>query len=114
MWSILTDANNDIYLNSKKSIAIGEDKQALSQIIKNSILTLLGEIELDTTKGIPYFDSLFLGIPDLDLFESYLRNTIKNIDGVIAITNYIYEIKDNIFRYKIYIQTIYGDIEING
>ena len=90
------------------------DIEAVQQTCEQAVQQQLKELQYDQTKGIEYFNNVFTGTPNFQLFESQARNQILNIDGVTGISSFTYEQVDNELLYSATIKTIYGNGEING
>lgn len=114
MRTILTDENNDIYL-SNFNIAIGEDKEAVAQIVNNVLRTQKGELSYDTTRGIPYLETVLGDNPDVDLWSSHMVNAIKGVQYVNRVISFIPKVDNetNTLSFISRISTIYGDFNIN-
>lgn len=114
MKTILTDENNDLYLTNY-SITMGEDKEAVAQIVNNVLRTQRGELSYDTTRGIPYLETVLGDNPDVDLWSSYMVNAIKSIEYVNRIISFVPKVDNetNILSFISRISTIYGDFNIN-
>lgn len=115
MKTILTDKNNDIYL-SNFNIAIGADKTAVSQIIDNVLRTQRGELSYDTTRGIPYLETVLGDNPDVDLWSSYMVGAIKGVGYVERVISFVPQVDNstNTLSFLSRVSTIYGDYTING
>lgn len=113
MKTILVDDNGDrvtknglfVYLNNLSALA-----QTCEQVMKQQ----LNELQYDKTKGIEYFNNVFTGTPNFQLFEAQARNQILNVNGVNGVSSFIYDQVNNELSYNATIQTIYGNGEING
>lgn len=115
MKSFLTDENNDFYLDASGNIAMGEDINAVVQCVQNAVNTLLGEIQLDTTLGVPYFETLFnKQSPDIDLWKSYMVEEAEKVNGVVRVNSITTEVKDNNLSYTMEILTDYGEATVSG
>lgn len=112
MRSLLTDENNDLYLVNY-GLAIGEDKQAVAQIVNNVLKTQRGEVSYDTSRGIPYLETVLGDNPDVNLWASYMIAAIKSIEYVNRVVSFIPNVQDNTLTYTSRISTIYGDFNIN-
>lgn len=112
MRSLLTDENNDLFLVNY-GLAIGEDKQAVAQIVNNVLRTQRGEVDYDTSRGIPYLETVLGDNPDVNLWSSYMISAIKSIEYVSRILSFIPSVDGNILTFTSRISTIYGDININ-
>lgn len=115
MKSMLTDSNNDLYLDGKRNLAFGSDIQAVVQVVQNELNTLLGEIQMDTTLGIPYFETIFNKTsPDVSAWEGYMIEVAEKVDGVVRVDEMTSSITDNTLTYKMTIITEYGSTVISG
>lgn len=94
--TIAVNDSNDIYLLNG-DIAIATGKKAREQIIAAAIRTRLGELQLDTERGIPYFETVFRSPSkdNLDLWEASVRETIMGFDFVSSIKDLDYKIDYN-------------------
>lgn len=108
------NANNDIYLNSSGNIQIDSGVQAVEDACKNVSLAQLGEEVLTTTQGMPTFQTIWNGTPNVAIYESYLRAALEGVEGVVSVTALTYTVKDNVFSYQATIETIYGTLYLAG
>lgn len=111
-------SENDIYLDSRGNISISRDLQAVLQECAQVAKTRLGELVFNVDLGIPFFDTVWDGIPNIPQYTAALRSSILNVDGVIEIISLLAapptdENKD-ILNYTAIIRTIYGTGSING
>lgn len=81
------NADNDLYLDQDGNMAIVFDIQAILQLCRQAALTLLGEIILQTEQGIPYQTAVWVGVPNLIIFEGALRDAWLAIPGVLRINS---------------------------
>ena len=86
------NSNNDLFIDNEGNLAIVFDLNAVTQACKQAALTLLGEMVLQTTQGIPYFTAVWVGVPNIAAFEGALRSSwlaIQGVTGVSALTTVI-------------------------
>ena len=114
MKTILTNQNNDIYLDAGGNLATGEGLDAAANISKNAVLVNYGECEFNTTIGVPYFDTIFNDFPFIDLFQAAVIRVLERLNFVQRTLNFNYSLKNNIFSYSVTEKTDLGDIQING
>lgn len=112
--TLAVNANNDLYLDDQGNIAVSYDLQALLETCSQAAKTRLGEMVLNTDQGIPYFETVFIGVPQLKQFEAALRATFLAIDGVVEVVSLITAQQDNTLTYTAIIRTIYGTGGVNG
>lgn len=80
------NADNDLYIDDQGNLAIVYDIDAVLQACKQAALTLLGEMVLQTTQGIPYETAIWSGVTNIPAFEGALRSSWLAIQGVTGIT----------------------------
>lgn len=115
MKSFLTDENNDLKLDGVRNIAIGEDINAVVQLVQNALNTLLGEIQLNTSLGVPYFETILnKQNPNVSVWESYMVEEAEKVNGVVRVNNIQTRIENNVLSYTMEILTIYGQTTVSG
>ena len=115
MSTFLTDENNDLYLTSTDSLAFADDgKEAIAQVIRNTLLTQRGELQLSVDEGIPYLETVLGNNPDVAVWEGYMIQAVEKIDGVLKVETMQSNISGNTLNYVMEIQTIYGTVTVEG
>lgn len=112
--TFLVDSNNDLYLDSNGNIAIGSNLIAVLQTCEHVAKTRLGEEVLVITDGIPYFETVWNGSPNLIQFEAAMRFALLQVPDVTEIVSLNTVIVDDVLQYEAVIRTIYGQGTING
>jgi len=102
------NANNDIFLDSSGNLSISTGLPALVEICLNVTKAMLGEMVLTINNGLPYFQAVFTGVPNLAVFQTYLINALNGIDGVNSVQNVSMSLNDNMLSFTAVISTIYG------
>lgn len=110
MITLATDSNNDLYLSNLKSIETSSDIYAIEQVINHKVKTVLGELIFNTDEGIPYFDYIWSGVPNVQQAEFYIREAILAVDGVTGIESFSIFVQNKILSYNATINTIYGSV----
>lgn len=87
-----TNANNDIYVGSNGNVVILTGQPAVEAGCASISRASLGEEVLSVTSGQPFFQAIFVGVPNLALFDNSLRSSLLSVDGVVAVTNLTTEI----------------------
>lgn len=108
MKTFATNQNNDLYLDASGNLVIIEGLEALMQTINERVTTMLGELVLQTDRGMPNFDTIWNGSPNIPQYNSVLQNAILSVDGVTDVVSITNIFRDNILYYRAVIQTIYG------
>jgi hypothetical protein len=112
--TIAVDSKNDLYIGNDGALALANDMIATMQAAQQAAQTQLGEMEYAVDQGIPNFDVVWNGSPNLAQFEAYLRRTIMSVTGVTGISELTVERAGGILRYSATIDTIYGTGTLNG
>lgn len=116
MTGIALDDNNDIFLDENNNLALCKDIEAVKTAVSCETKTNFGEIVLNMSLGIPYFDTIFTAHPDIELWKSYMQEAILRVPKVLGITafeTYI-DYQKSLLKYAVVINTEYGQEEING
>lgn len=107
------DANGDRVVENGMFVCI-TDLDAVTQTCEQVMKQQLKELQYDQTKGIEYFNNVFSGNPNFQLFESQARSEILKVSGVTGVSSFTYEQTDNTLLYTATINTIYGIGGLNG
>lgn len=114
MKTILTNKNNDIYINASGNIAFTDGLEAAANVCKNAVLVNYGECQYNTDNGVPYFDTIYNDFPLIDLFQAAIVRVLDNLSFVQRTSNFEYKQEQKTFLYTVKIQTDIGDITLNG
>lgn len=109
-----TNENNDLYLGKDGNLAMSTGVQAVLQECENIVKVRLGEVVLDIDQGIPFFEVVWNGIPNVIQFESSVRAEILKVAGVLEIVSFSTKVVDKALSYEAVIKTIYGQGTISG
>lgn len=113
MRTIKVDSNGDRVTKNGVFVYL-YDLDAVSQTCEQTMRTQVNQLQYAKTKGIEYFNNVFTGNPNLQLFEAQARQQILNVLGVTGISSFSYSQADNELSYTATINTIYGATTING
>ena len=105
--------NNDIFINSSGNLDIQTGIEATLQACAQISKAQLGEMIYEAEAGIPNFQVVWVGVPNLSQFEAYLRTALLSVEGVSNILNLTTNISNNVLSYTAVIQTIYGQGTLN-
>ena len=111
--NFLTNSNNDLYIAPNGNLAIGQGVAAVEAACASISKVSLGEECLSTVSGLPFFQSVFVGVPNLAVFNSALRAALLSVSGVAQVTGLTSSVGKNtdgqtVFSYKATIESIYG------
>lgn len=91
--TIAVNGQNDIYLLNG-DIALARGKDAEAQIISAVVRTRKGELQFDTTRGIPYFETIFNSASQqyVSLWEANVMKAITELDFVKTVVSFEHKI----------------------
>lgn len=107
------NANNDLYLDQNDDIAMNVDLLAVQDACLGAARTILGEMLFYINQGLPNFQAVWSGVPDIPQFETALRMTLLNVVDVEQILFIEVSMANNTLIYNATILTTYGQTEIN-
>lgn len=107
---------NDLYIGSDGNLAMAIDVEAVLQDCAHVAKTILGEMVLQTDLGIPNFETVWQGVPNLPQYEVAVRSALLSVPGVIEIVAFNFNTEATIdnLGYTAVIRTIYGQGAISG
>ena len=108
------NSNNDLYIDKNGRLAIFKDLPAILQGCEHVAKALLGEMVLAIDQGIPYFQAVWDGIPNLQQFQTALRTAFLGVDGVVEVISLIVSQNADTLNYTAIIRTVFGGGSISG
>lgn len=108
------NANNDMYVGRDGNLVVVRNLDAVLQYCQQVARTILGEMVLQTDQGIPYFEVVFVGVPNIPQFETALRAAWLQVAHVVRVVSLVTQQIGNTFEYTAVIMTDYGQGTING
>jgi hypothetical protein len=102
------NSNNDMYIGEDGNLAIVFNLEGTLQACAHAAKTILGEMVFSVNQGLPNFQLVWVGVPNLPQYEAAVRVAILAVDGVVEIVSFLMDISDNTLKYTITIRTIYG------
>lgn len=112
--TLAVDANNDIYLGPGGRLAVVTGLDAVLLLCAHAAKTLLGEMVLAIDQGLPYFQALWSGAPNIPVFEAAYRQRILAVQDVTGIVEVTFTVQGSVLSYAATISTIYGTGVVNG
>jgi hypothetical protein len=107
-------AYDDIYLDSNHNISISRDIEAVLEACAQAAQTVLGEIIFDVNQGIPFFQVVWIGVPNIQQYTAALRVAFLNVPNVVEVVSLITSQIDNNLTYTAVIRTVFGSGGISG
>lgn len=111
---LAVNARNDLYLGNDGNLARNTDLAGISQAAQHAAQTQLGEMIYAADQGVPNFDVVWNGSPNLSQFDAFLRRAILAVDGVQQILDLDVSASGHSLSYRVVIQTVFGTAVLNG
>lgn len=102
--------NNDIFIAQDGNLSVVTGIVATLFACAQAAKAQLGEMIFAVDQGIPNFQTVWIGTPNIPQFEAYLRANILAVAGVQSIKNLSTNASNNVLNYKIVILTVYGQV----
>lgn len=106
--------NNDLFLGNDGNLVVLHGLPAVEAACATATKLQLGEAVLATGLGIPNFQTVWVGTPNLPLFTSRLRAAINGVIGVTGIASLELSTPNNTLSYVATITSEFGGTTING
>lgn len=107
-------AQNDIYLDRNGNISLSFGLQAALEACSQAAKTLLGEMVLNVNQGIPYFQTIWVGVPNIPQWTAALRGAWLAVPTVVEVVSLVTSQIDDTLRYNAVIRTTSGTGGISG
>jgi hypothetical protein len=108
------DRDNDLVIGTDGNLSRSAGLEAVLQACEQAAKAQLGEMVLSVDQGVPNFQTVWNGSPNVQQFEGYLRRQLLRVEGVIAIKTLVASASNNVLSYTATIETIYGEGALNG
>lgn len=106
--TLAVNSQNDLYLGTDGNIALVFNMQGTLEACAHATKTILGEMIFAINQGLPNFQLVWVGVPNLQQYEAAVRATLLAVDGVVEIVSFLIDLTDNNLTYTATIRTIYG------
>lgn len=118
---VAVNDDHDIYIDNTNNLAmffgdasVAHGIEAVSQACKTTSLAQLREMVLFTTQGMPSLQSVFNSNPNFAVYRAALIAAMQQVPGVIAVQSIVFTKTGNVLNYSAEIQSIYGELTVNG
>ncbi len=109
-----TDDNNDLYIAVTGNLAIANDLEAVKQACEHAVQAQLGEMMFSVDQGVPTFETVWVGSPNLPQFEAALRLTLLAVPNVVEVPELVATRLRDTVLYTARIITKFGETYLNG
>lgn len=108
------DGNNDLFIGADDKLTVATGIEAVKFACEHAAKTILGEMVLATDEGLPYFEAVWTGAPNLAQYEDALRDALLAVADVEEVTTLSIAQAGNEVTYTAEILTVYGATTVNG
>lgn len=112
MKTLSSDLNNDLYIAPNGLLSVSTGLTALAQTCEQVAKTMMGELVLQSDQGIPNFQMIWSGAPNIAQAENALREALLGVEGVLSVPQLSAFVENNVLTYNATIETIYGEASL--
>lgn len=109
-----TNSDNDIYLGRDGNLVVLNGLEAVTAACESATRALLNEMIYSINRGIPYFETIWVGSPNYAVFRNYLINTLLGVDGVLSVQSLSLTVAEGVLNYTATIATKFGKAELTN
>lgn len=106
--TLAVDSNNDLYTDEARNLVLLSGVAAVQQNCGHALKTTLGECVLDLPRGLPNFEAVWNGRPNLAQYEAAALAALQAVEGVVQVVAFEPSRVNDTLQYAATIQTIYG------
>lgn len=114
MIKLATNSSNDIFISPSGKLSMATGIDSVLQTCEHVVKTMLGELILQPDDGMPNFELIWNGSPNVIQYKAALHDKLMNVTGVVDVLNIEIVVKNNTLEYNARISTIYGEGVISG
>ena len=81
-------------------------------IIGDAIRTVRGELQLDTERGVPYFETVFKSVNGIDIWKNDVRKRVLEFPFVKSIDSFDVSYANRKLEYTMRLTTDAGDVTV--
>lgn len=118
---LAVNSDNDLYVDNTNNLAMffgntstPHGLEAVAQACKTTSLAQLREMVLFTTQGMPALQSIFNSNPNFAVYRAALVAAMRQVPGVLSVQSIVFTKTGNVLNYSAEIQSIYGELTVNG
>jgi hypothetical protein len=112
--TLTVDSNNDLIIGPTGALSMSSELEAVLLACAHAAKTQLGEMVFRVDQGLPNFDAVWQGSPNLTQFEAYLRRALLAVEGVTSVEALSVANSAGVLAYQATIATVYGSGALNG
>ena len=97
---------------TKRYLSFNNGKQAYADIIGDAIRTVRGELQLDTGRCVPYFETVFKSVNGIDIWKNDVRKRVLEFPFVKSIDACDVSYANRRLEYTMHLTTDAGDVTV--
>lgn len=109
-----TTDTNDIFIGGDGNLAVATGVQAVTYACGNAAKAQRGEMIFQINEGIPNFQLLWNGSPNIPQWTSALQAALESVPGVEEVLSINTTRADSVLEYTATILTTFGAAVLNG
>lgn len=88
--------------------------EAYAIIIGDTIRTVRGELQLDTERGVPYFETVFKSVNGIDIWKNDVRKIVNGLSFVKSIVSFdvSWDPVSRKLNYEMVVETDEGEVTV--
>lgn len=114
MKTFAVTTNNELVLDKSGNLSVVSELEAVSQACEQAIKSQLTEMIYAQRRGVPTFQSVWVGSPNLLQFDTYARAMLRSVPSVVEVLRLDTIAQNNTLNYNAEILTDIGTVAING
>ena len=112
MKTFAQDSHNDIRIGSDGQFVTVDGLDAYSTVIADVVRTVRGEFQLDTERGVPYFETVFKSVNGIDIWKNDVRKRVLEFPFVKSIDSFDVSYANRKLEYTMRLTTDAGDVTV--
>ena len=112
MKTFSQDSHNDIRIGSDGQFVTVDGLDAYSTVIADVVRTVRGELQLDTERGVPYFETVFKSVNGIDIWKNDVRKRVLKFPFVKSIDSFDVSYANRKLEYTMRLTTDAGDVTV--
>lgn len=113
MKTFAVNAMNDVYTENGL-LVLATDMDALTQRCTQVMSAVRGEMLYAVDQGMPFYETIWTGSPNLLAFEAASRVELLRIPEVKSVDAFTASISNNELSYRAQLTTTLGAVTVNG
>ena len=114
MRILAENAQRDLFKGPNNQLLVRVDLEATLQACASAVEAQRGEMQYDTTRGLPTSSTIWAGVPNQQRFRFYAVEAIRAVEGVTGVKRFDTDIFEGVLEYEAEIRTEFGVQTITG